>query len=216
MVKKILLNITVLSMLALTACSNITNNSNNNNSNNSNVKTEQAKTAESSNTNNQKKEDSVNNKDDLSKVIPLEEQSNYLGTAIKVFQNTYPNLSITKVELKSGEKPYLYNITAVDNDKEYEYKYNSSLKSLNKEKEKQLSENENNGKKKGKESIDMTTTANVDNIFYIAIEKDSSKKIVAWNIEKENSKVIWKISVLSNNKISEVKVDDQTEAIVKN
>lgn len=103
----------------------------------------------------------------------------------------------------------------MDENKEYEYRYNSSLESLEKEEEKQLSENEKNGMKKNKEAIDMTTISNVDNIFNIVIGKDTSKKIVAWSVDRENSKVVWELSVLSNNQVSEVEVDDATQTVLQ-
>ena len=193
---------TLLTGALLVGCSaNNTQNSNNQNN--------------TENTKQQETKQNTQNNTTVTNVAGLDEQSALLGQIVKEFQNKYPDLAITTIELKSPEKPYNYHIEAVDNMKEYDFMYHTAQSHLMSHGEKVLEADEQNGVERQKEGIDVTTTQNVDNVIKTAVSQVANSSAVAWKLDKDNFVVYWEVKVNANGVVKEVKIDDATGKVIE-
>ena len=107
------------------------------------------------------------------------------SSAVKKFQAKY-NAKIKSINLEKENGRYVYEIEGFSSTREYEMKINASS---------------------GKTISRSTATK-------IAQKRVSGSKAIEWNLERENSRSVWEVTVTKNGKKSDVKINALTKKII--
>ena len=129
------------------------------------------------------------------------------SSAVKKFQAKY-NAKIKSINLEKENGRYVYEIEGFSSTREYEMKINaSSGKTISSHSEKLEA-----GYKKA--ALNLKKTISRSTATKIAQKRVSGSKAIEWNLERENSRSVWEVTVTKNGKKSDVKINALTKKII--
>ena len=124
------------------------------------------------------------------------------SSAVKKFQAKY-NAKIKSINLEKENGRYVYEIEGFSSTREYEMKINaSSGKTISSHSEKLEA------------ALNLNKTISRSTATKIAQKRVSGSKAIEWNLERENSRSVWEVTVTKNGKKSDVKINALTKKII--
>jgi len=130
-----------------------------------------------------------------------------IDEAKKIYENEYPNTSITAIDVDSSFGTYYFKVEGVDDNKEYELKINTSNSEIFKEREETLDKDEQNGVKKTNEAIDFSKLKTLKEIIDLAEPLFEGATATDAGLEKEVGVTYWDITLKKGSQEMEVKID---------
>ncbi len=138
-----------------------------------------------------------------------------VSEAIDLYQKTYPNSDIIKLELDNSFGKIQYKIEGVDDIKEYTVKVDGETKKVDTEKEEALDTDERDGQKRQQEKINMTGLKSLTEISEIAEKEVGKGQADEWELEQKLGITYWEVTVKNGLKDTSVKINAQTGEVLE-
>ncbi|MGX7058497.1 PepSY domain-containing protein [Vagococcus humatus] len=138
-----------------------------------------------------------------------------VSEAIDLYQKTYPNSDIIKLELDNSFGKIQYKIEGVDDIKEYTVKVDGETKKVDTEKEEALDTDERDGQKRQQEKIDVTELKSLTEISEIAEKEVGKGQADEWELEQKLGITYWEVTVKNGLKDTSVKINAQTGEVLE-
>lgn len=135
--------------------------------------------------------------------------------ALSAYQETYPDTSVTSLDLDTSFGSYFYEIKGVDDSVEYEIKVNAKTGEVTKEREEKLDREDQNGVERKNESLDLDGILSIDEAAAIAVEAAGKGEAFEWSLERELSTTYWEVKVKNGFSETSVKLDAKTGSILE-
>ena len=127
---------------------------------------------------------------------------------IEVFQEAFPNLDITKIELVYGT---YYEVEAMNSTTEFTYRYDQNSKTFILAEQDNADPNEHN-----LEKLDLPNLKQVDDMIAIAQKEFSTGVLREWSVDKDHGDIIWEFEFHeSNGNDVTVKVSNSTGQVLE-
>ncbi|MCW6665889.1 PepSY domain-containing protein [Aerococcaceae bacterium NML191219] len=138
-----------------------------------------------------------------------------LDEAIKLYQETFPNVSITSIDLTAKLGRYIYQIEGVDDNIEYDLTIDAQTKELSGKRDHPLELDERNGFKRKNNALNLDKMKTLAEISKVVEQTTESVDIVEWELERELNITYWKITVANGAEEIELKIDAQTAEVLE-
>lgn len=135
--------------------------------------------------------------------------------AIKAFQKTYPDASVTSLDLDTSFGTYYYEVKGVDDSTEYEVKIHGETGELTKEREEKLDADERNGVERDNEALSLDGIMSIDKAAAIALKVVGKGEAMEWSLERELSTTYWEVKIVNGRSETSVKLDAKTGDILE-
>ncbi|WP_086347239.1 PepSY domain-containing protein [Candidatus Enterococcus clewellii] len=135
--------------------------------------------------------------------------------AIKAFQETYPDASITSLDLDPSFGTYYYEIKGVDDSVEYEVKIHGETGELTKEREEKLDADERNGIERENESLSLDGILTIEEAADTALKAVGKGEAIEWSLERELSTTYWEVKIVNGRSETSVKLDAKSGDILE-
>ncbi|MCW6653546.1 PepSY domain-containing protein [Aerococcaceae bacterium NML191292] len=138
-----------------------------------------------------------------------------LEDAIKLYQETFPNVSITSIDLTAKLGRYVYQIEGVDDDMEYELTIDAQTKEVSGKRDYPLELDERNGFKRKNDALNLEKLKDLAEISKVVEQATGSGQIVEWELDRELNVTYWKITLVNGSEKLELKIDAQTADVLE-
>ena len=128
--------------------------------------------------------------------------------AINKFNEKYGSKAIEEIELETKKDKYVYEIKGFDSQNEYEVKIDASNGNVLKSDTEKLDSDDKN------EQLDLNNIIDREQATQIA-QQSVQGQPVKWTLEKDNGQTIWEIEFENGDKETEVKIDANSQKVLK-
>lgn len=129
------------------------------------------------------------------------------NSAVKKFKARY-NAKVKSINLEKENGRYVYEIEGFSSTREYEMKINASSGKVISAHSEKLDHDYR------KTALNLKKTISRSTATKIAQKRISGSKAIEWNLERENSRSVWEVTVTKNGQKSDVKINALTKKVI--
>lgn len=138
-----------------------------------------------------------------------------LDDAIKAYQETFPDVSITSIDLTDKLGRYVYQIEGVDDNTEYNLTIDAQTKELSGKRDYPLELDERNGAKRKSDTLDLEKLKPLADITKIAEQAAGAGQTIEWELDRELNVTYWTVTLIDGTQKTEVKINAQTAEVLE-
>lgn len=136
------------------------------------------------------------------------------ATAIKRYQQVFPNSDITGISLEKQLGDYQYEVEGVDDSKEYSLNLNAKTATVTDKKSEALDTDEANGVERKAEALNLDHLISVSKAVQNARSKAKGQAATEISLEREAGQTYWDIQFENQGQETSVKVNAQSGKVL--
>lgn len=137
-----------------------------------------------------------------------------VATAIKQYQQAFPNSDITGLSLEKQLGDYWYEVEGVDDSKEYSVKLNAKTAAVTNKKSEALDADEANGVERKAEALNLDNLLSVNKAVQNAQSKAKGQAATEISLEREAGQTYWDVQFEAQGQETSVKVNAQSGKVL--
>lgn len=127
--------------------------------------------------------------------------------AIKVYQKTYPDTSVTSLELEKSLRGPVYKVEGIDDQKEYQVNINAKNKKILQNSQEELDEDDQNESDRKADTLDLSNLISVKKAARIAEKKVKGGKSTEFSLDKDLGTTYWDVTVKKGSQEKNIKIN---------
>ena len=134
--------------------------------------------------------------------------------AVAVFQEKYPDTSITSISFDTSFGKWYYNIEGINETTEFELRIDPATGETSREEQQTLDKDEQNAAYRESEALDLEGVISIEEASQIALDAVGSGEVTDLDLERELSVTYWKVTIEDGRKEFEVSIDARTKEVL--
>lgn len=134
--------------------------------------------------------------------------------AVAVFQEKFPDTSITSISFDTSFGKWYYNIEGINETTEFELRIDPATGETSREEQQTLDKDEQNAAYRESEALDLEGVISIEEASQIALDAVGSGEVTDLDLERELSVTYWKVTIEDGRKEFEVSIDARTKEVL--
>ena len=134
--------------------------------------------------------------------------------AVAVFQEKFPETSITSISFDTSFGKWYYNIEGINETTEFELRIDPATGETSREEQQTLDKDEQNAAYRESEALDLEGVISIEEASQIALDAVGSGEVTDLDLERELSVTYWKVTIEDGRKEYEVSIDARTKEVL--
>ncbi|MGB4922316.1 MAG: PepSY domain-containing protein [Enterococcus aquimarinus] len=134
--------------------------------------------------------------------------------AVGVFQEKFPETSITSISFDTSFGKWYYNIEGINETTEFELRIDPATGETSREEQQTLDKDEQNAAYRESEALDLEGVISIEEASQIALDAVGSGEVTDLDLERELSVTYWKVTIEDGRKEFEVSIDARTKEVL--
>ena len=134
--------------------------------------------------------------------------------AVAVFQEKFPDTSITSISFDTSFGKWYYNIEGINETTEFELRIDPATGETSREEQQTLDKDEQNAAYRESEALDLEGVISIEEASQIALDAVGSGEVTDLDLERELSVTYWKVTIEDRRKEYEVSIDARTKEVL--
>ena len=134
--------------------------------------------------------------------------------AVAVFQEKFPETSITSISFDTSFGKWYYNIEGINETTEFELRIDPATGETSREEQQTLDKDEQNAAYRESEALDLEGVISIEEASQIALDAVGSGEVTDLDLERELSVTYWKVTIEDGRKEFEVSIDARTKEVL--
>ena len=134
--------------------------------------------------------------------------------AVAVFQEKFPDTSITSISFDTSFGTWYYNIEGINETTEFELRIDPATGETSREEQQTLDKDEQNAAYRESEALDLEGVISIEEASQIALDAVGSGEVTDLDLERELSVTYWKVTIEDRRKEYEVSIDARTKEVL--